>query len=67
MIITEKKLDETDKMILKGLLEGLTTKEIAPCIEMSVHTVSIRIREMKKYYGCKSIVQLVDKTKDFIN
>lgn len=61
MIITEKKLDETDKKILKLAGEGLTVKEMAPEVQKSPHTISIRIREMKKYYGCKSLVELVFK------
>lgn len=59
MITTVKVLDDIDKKILKLAGEGLTVKEMAPKVEKSPHTISIRIREMKKYYRCKNLAQLV--------
>jgi DNA-binding CsgD family transcriptional regulator len=61
MITTKKDLDSTDKKILKGFSEGMTAKEIAQGIGISPHTISVRVREMKKYYVCKNIAQLVLK------
>lgn len=63
MIVTEKQLDETDKKILHGVLNGKTVKEIGYNIGISPHTVAIRIREMKKWYKCDSLIQLVTKVK----
>lgn len=64
MIITEKKLDDVDKKILKLAGEGLLIKEMDIRVDdksISVHTISIRIREMKRYYGCKTLAELVLK------
>lgn len=64
MIITQKQLDETDKKILKLAGEGLTVKEISGKENINVHTISVRIREMKKYFACSNITELVLKTKE---
>ena len=61
MIVTEKKLDETDKKIIAKAADGQTIKEIGRDMAISPHTVSIRIREMKKWFECKSLAQLVSK------
>lgn len=63
MIATKKKLDETDKRIIRGASDGLTAKEIGRNLNLSARTVEARIREMKKYYHCSSIAQLVGKLK----
>ena len=57
--LIQKEPDETDKKILKYLSDGVTVKQIAYELNLSSFTVSWRIREMKKYYNCKSIAHLV--------
>jgi len=61
MITVKKELDETDKKILRGFSNGKTAKEISASIQISPHTISMRLREMKKYYVCKNIAQLILK------
>lgn len=61
MIVTEKQLDEIDKKILKLSGEGLTAKEIGYEINITQRSVEARVREMKKWYSCKSITELVKK------
>lgn len=61
MIVTEKQLDETDKKILHGVINGKTAKQVAYDLNISHHTVSIKIREMKKWYKCDNLAQLVTK------
>lgn len=69
MIITEmkKKLDDKDKAILRLAAKGMAVKQIAYELSEKVNTVIARIREMRKYYGCDNITQLVVKTKDEVN
>jgi DNA-binding CsgD family transcriptional regulator len=55
----KKELDETDKNILERSSQGQTSKQIGYHLNISCHMVSARIREMKKYYDCKSLVELV--------
>ena len=64
MITTEKKLDETDKKILKLFSEGLKGKEVADKTGISHYMVSARVRSMKKYYGCSNLSQLILKCKE---
>jgi len=64
MIVTEKKLDEIDKDILAYCEKGLTYKEIAAKLSITMPAVRARIREMKKWYQCNSLAQLVAKLKD---
>lgn len=59
MIITAKKLDETDKKILQLSGDGLTAKEIAYKLNRSRRSIEYRIYEMKKWYKCKSLAHLV--------
>lgn len=61
MIVTKKELDETDKRILKLIGEGMVYKEIGYEMNLSVRQVDYRVREMKKYYNCKSTAQLLAK------
>lgn len=56
-----RELDERDKEIIGFLCEGMTAKEIAYEMKISSHTVAARVREMKRYYGCKNITELVLK------
>lgn len=60
MISITKQLDDTDKKIIDKAAAGLTSKEIARDLRISPYSVSNRIREMKKYFNCQSIAQLID-------
>ena len=60
-VIATYSMDELDKSIIEKAAEGFTVKEIAYKLTKSPHTVSIRIREMKKWYDCKSLAQLIGK------
>lgn len=64
MITTKKELDETDKKIVLLIREGKTFKEIAGEVYLSVHTIKVRVREMKEENDCKNVAQLVYKLKD---
>lgn len=61
MIVTEKRLDEIDKKILKLSGEGLTAKEIGYELNKSHRSVEHKIAAMKKWFKCKSITELVKK------
>jgi DNA-binding CsgD family transcriptional regulator len=55
-------IDDKDKDILKKLQDGLTYKEIAVCLFMSIHTVKHRVRVMKDKFDCTTISNLIYKT-----
>lgn len=55
-------IDEKDKEILKKLQDGLTYKQIAACLFMSIHTVKYRVKSMKERFDCTTISNLVYKT-----
>jgi len=59
MRITGKTLDETDKKILEMISRGKTYKEISKTLYLKFHSLSYRIRQMKKQYKCLSVPQLI--------
>lgn len=59
MIVTQKQLDDTDKEIIRLAGEGMTAKEIGYEINLSQRAVEARIRVMKDWYKCNSLVHLV--------
>jgi DNA-binding NarL/FixJ family response regulator len=59
MIVTKKELDETDKKIIAKAGEGMTAKEIGYELNISQRSVEARVREMKRWFNCHSLVHLV--------
>lgn len=59
MIITQKQLDIIDKKIIDLCADGKTYKEISKIVNISTGAVVNRVREMKKYFRCESLTQLV--------
>lgn len=59
MIATKKILDDIDKKILTGIKDGMTAKAIAAKYNINSNTIGARIREMKRYYQCTNLPQLL--------
>gem|GEM_PF-5218070 len=59
MIVTKKELDETDKKIIAKAGEGMTAKEIGYELNISQRSVEARVREMKRWFKCKNLPELV--------
>lgn len=66
-MITTKKLDETDRKILKLYCTGIGLKEIGKRIFISHYTVEGRIKRMKERFCCDNIAQLIWETKDLLS
>jgi DNA-binding CsgD family transcriptional regulator len=56
-----KTIDTIDKKILGLMTDGKSIKQIALEANLTSHQVAGRIREMKKYYNCHSIAQLIKR------
>lgn len=54
-----KELDDTDKKIIEHIRSGLTYKEMASKVHLSVPALKYRIRVMKEEYNCKTVPQLI--------
>lgn len=61
MITTKKELDDTDKKILAMAAEGKTAKNIAYQLNIKQKHIEWRIVQMKKWYNCGSLIELVAK------
>jgi len=53
-----KKLDETDRAILKLLSEGFRHKQIATRLKMKDRTLESHIEKLRKEYDCKNSAEL---------
>lgn len=61
-------ISESNKTIIEHLAAGKVYKEIAVMMNISKWTIVDRVRELKKKYSCKTIVELVNKlNKDTTN
>lgn len=51
--------DDIDKKIIECIKKGDTYKEVSSKIYKSVPVVKYRLSVLKKYYGCRSVKELV--------
>jgi DNA-binding CsgD family transcriptional regulator len=51
-------LGPMQQQILRGLLEGLSDKEIAGRLGLSVHAVDYHMRQLRRHFGARNRVQL---------
>lgn len=66
MIVTAKQLDETDIKIIQFYSEGMSAREIAYEMNLTLRQVTGRIVTMKRYYQAKSITHLVAMLKEAV-
>lgn len=52
-------LDDIDRSILDFLYQGYAPKEIAHKMWKTRESVNKRLYNLRKYYGCKTTIQLV--------
>lgn len=60
----ERVIDDKDKQIISLLRRGMTFKEIASLVYLSIDGVNYRLMAMRRYYNCANNVQLVDFLRD---
>lgn len=57
---TQELLSKREMDVLKLASKGMASKEIADCLNISIHTINNHRRNMLERSNCKNILQLVD-------
>jgi DNA-binding NarL/FixJ family response regulator len=57
--LATKEIDDKDKLLISGLIKGLSTKQLADSLNMSARTAETRRQRLLKKVGVKNSVELI--------
>lgn len=60
---TPVKISGRENQVLEQVLNGLSAKQIASCLKLSIRTVEAHIANIKKKACCRTTIQLIAKMK----